>query len=276
MAVPSYWDTDFAVRVSSGTIANLTALLAEVRAILTVTLPVASRWTESPTGTFTSPLDANNNAMRITIFDGGGGTIGVTGIQIVNNGTVTVNTGRCNIGGNSIITIFAGPKHFWMEFGNGGNFFGAVIMDPTPEQVSLYSVNSIFKSSVNQFGGNDQHADMWAANDPNNDGLATSKARCQGPWYPVNAGGTFQMITAGGSFVFFPAVGVLYPTNGSNANLVFLGTLVQFVWVDQSYNASVRVSVPIDVGVIGVFQVLGSLVTPSIAGNGPKLAVRVG
>ena len=173
--------------------------------------------------------------------------------------------------------IFCGPKHFWCEYTvAGGDFMGAVYVDPTPESPSSLTTVGFCKMAKNIAPADfDLHADYWHGVDANVDGGFILRARAQGPWYPVN-GNTCQLITAGGSFVYFPVVGVTYPTLSSNANQRFCGTFPQFVWVDQTFVGGNLVSVPIDVGVTGVFQVVSSKCITSNGAQGPRLAVRAG
>lgn len=272
MATPSYWATGFK-KATTAAFTDVADWLTAIRTMLTATLDAADRWTESPAGTFSSPADpVSGNFMRLIISRTSALRLLFVHTQVVGGISSVTTQGECDISGSSQAELFAGPNHFWTQI-QGGDFAGCVYVDPTPEPAGLLTSVSWFKVARNAGQANfDLHADYWMALDGNGDGGFISRARCQGPWFPLGTGGTLG--TAAGSAVFFPAVGVTYPINGSNANQKFCGTFPQFVWVDGAVPANTLVSVPIDVGVIGIFQVVSSKVVQSNNGLGPQLAVR--
>ncbi len=278
MATPSYWATDFIV-ATTAPMNDFTDWITAIRTALTVTLPVASRWTESPANTFNSPANpVSGNFMRMVLLRNAANSLQFTFSAVVGGvSSGTILTGQCFLSvANTPAIIYAGPTHFWTNLTPNDDYAGCVIVDPTPEPAGLVAA-PVFARVARNAGTNplDAHADFWAGVDPNGNTVAVTKARAQGPFYPVDAN-TCQLITAGGSYVFFPVVGVVYPTGGSDANQRTVGTFPQFVWVDPSFSPGSYVSVPIDVGVIGIFQVLTSKVTTANGTRGAVLAVRAG
>jgi hypothetical protein len=273
MATPSYWATGFK-KAQTAAFTDVADWLTAIRTMLTATLDVADRWTESPSGTFTSPADpVSGSQIRLAISRTSAVRLQFVATQIVNSVAVGLTQGECDISGSVQAWIFAGPYHFWTEV-PGGDYAGMVGVDTTPEPANLITTYGFFKVARNVGQADfDQHCDYWMAVDGNADGGFISRARCQGPFNVANNSG-YEVKTAGGSFVYFPAVGVAYPTNGSNANQRFCGTFPQFVYVDNSWVGGQLVPVPVDVGVIGIFYVCSSKMTNSNANLGPRIAVR--
>jgi hypothetical protein len=196
--------------------------------------------------------------------------------QIVSNISTTVMQGACDISGTKQAYIMAGPKHLWTEIGGNGQFFGCVMVDPSPEPAGLISLASFsFVASDTVGNGLNRSADFWSAADINLNINQQTRARAFGPFYVVNNSSN-ELITAAGSYVYFPVSGCSYPVAGTATDNRFCGTFAQFVWVERTIAAGSFVSVPIDVGVIGIFQVLTNLITPANNSNGARLAVRVG
>jgi len=284
MTVPAYWSTEFRKSITAP-FTDVASWLTAIRTMLTVTLPVGSRWTESNPGvsnSYTSPADpVNGNVIGMNFTRTSAVRLYMLSFyQVPPAAGAGILQGECDISGTVQANIFAGPFHFWTEVVNGGlpngDFMGVVGVATVPEPENQITNFGFGKHSRNvaQNPFNLQ-ADMWMTLDANVDGGFPVRARCQGPYFVANAAG-YDLFTAAGSPVYYPAVGVTYPTLGSNANTRFCGTFPQFVWVDKSWLAGQFVPVPIDVGVTGIFQVVSSLMTPSNGGsNGAKLAIRV-
>jgi len=274
MAAPSYWNTVFRKSVSAA-FTDVADWLTAIRTMLTSTLPVGSRWTEGATNVYTSPADpVSGYTIVLTLARTSAVRMFMSCTQTVNGVGYGVLQGECDISGSVQANIFAGPTHFWTEI-PGGDFGGCVGVDTTPEppgQITSYVFSKMSRNIV-QAAFNLQ-ADMWHAQDANVDAGAPVRARCQGPYFVANATG-YEFKTAAGSFIYFPAVGVTYPTQGLNTNQKFCGIFPQFVWVDPSWIGGNLVPVPVDFGVIGVFQVVSSLMTAANNTNGAKLAIRV-
>ena len=275
MAAPSYWNTVFRKSVSAA-FTDVADWLTAIRTMLTSTLPVGSRWTESPTNTYVSPADpVSGYTITLVVARTSAVRMFMSCTQTVNGVGYGVLQGECDISGSVQANIFAGPTHFWTE-SPAGDFGGCVGVDTTPEppgQITSYVFSKIGRNIVQAVMT--VQADYWHAQDGNVDGGLLSRARCQGPYFVANAAG-YELKTAAGSFIYFPAVGVTYPTQGVNTNQRLCGIFPQFVWVDSSWTAGQLVPVPVDFGVIGVFQVVTSTVTPSNGGaNGARLAIRV-
>ncbi len=272
MAIPSYWASGFKKSVSAA-FTDVADWIVAIRTMLTATLDVADRWVESPAGTFTSPADPiSGNQIVLVLVRTSALRMWTTVSQIVGGVTTAMSIpGEADISGASVMaSIMAGPRHFWTEINIAfGEFSGIAMADPSPEAPSGFVFAVIAKAvRAQNTAVLTLNADAWQACP---DAQAGDYYRALGPTF-IAAAASQEMKTAGGSNVFFPVAATTWPTTTASR---FIGNLNQFVWVDPGFAAGDLVSVPIDVGVVGVFQVLNSNVTRACLGRGAKLAVRV-
>jgi hypothetical protein len=270
MAIPSYWNTGFK-KTTIASFTDVTDWITGIQTMLTATLDVADRWVESPAGTFTSPADPiTGNQLVMVLTRTTALRLGAVFKQIVGGVTTAMNaTFEADISGTVTATIFAGPKHFWTQ-SSAGEMLAIVMADPSPEPASGFSAQAIARGFRNSGqAAYSANADVWQGiADTSNGGIGA--VRADGP--ASIDGGSVDEITAGGSFVYFPVAAVFW---ASITLPLFIGNLFQFVWVDgASFSAGSFVSVPIDVGVIGVFQVIAGT-SRAQNGNGANLAVRI-
>ncbi len=271
MAVPNFYNDEFISRTLAAGFTDIQDWLDFIVDALTVQLPVGQRWTDLGGGFYESPPDPNTGyTMRLYLARNSATQMFFT---IFDQSNLTVQAGGCTISGAGDHEAFisCGPKHIvtWCDtdFGIG------VMVDPAPEAPNAPSFQVFAKIRKNA-----AFANIGFFNLPERCvSLAPNGGMFAGPWYIANSGGTaLQLATAGGSIMFFPNVGMIFP-NAVNANGRFTGYCYQMAWIDTGL-CSGRVAIPIDVGVVGYFIAIGGLLTmgQGFAGQGSwTLAVRV-
>lgn len=248
MAVPSYYATSF-VRASQGGVMDVADWITLIDTALTVSLPLADRWTKLGS-TYTSPVDPDTgffiqatitreaaDQMRMIVQD--------QNLAVVQNGNADINVA------GSLVKVFAGPKHLYCE-GNG-EWAGCAMVDPSPEAANMPSI-VVYANTIRDTGNNVPFfvdiPERWFANDA----IGGRWGRFTGPWFAPNPGANGRLLTAGGSEVVFPVRAIEFNGPGV-ANDRFTGNVFQFAWVDYQHSPGSIVSVPIDVGVQGSFEV---------------------
>lgn len=268
MAVPSYYATSF-VRASQGGVLDVADWITLIDTALTVSLPLADRWTKVGS-TYTSPVDPDTGYfMNVT-------PTRVSAVQmsfIVRDQNLTVvKDGAADISGTGdLVKVFAGPKHLYCE--GAGEWAGCAMVDPSPEASNAPSVQ-VYAKTIRDVGNNVPFftgvPERWVANDA----IGGGWGRFSGPWYPSTPGDA-RLLTAGGSEVVFPVRAIAFAGPGV-ANDRFTGNVFQFAWVDRLHTPGSIVSVPIDVGVQGNFEVtnLNTMADAFGLNQSCRLAVR--
>lgn len=256
MAVASIFARSF-VGVTLGNVTDVQQIIDAVRTTLLTTLAVADRWTEPVGNTFLSPADpvsgarmqilltrASASEIRFNPTDKDGAAIGSGSSYAIPGFTAHV----CR--------FYVGPTHFFMQQGGAGNNdldFMCVIVDPTPE--AMNAANPVVYARANRvFGGGFANQSFESLRC--NDGAGGSYlARMSYPEYTGNvAHPNCTILTAGGSELALPVYLSTSPA-GTLANNRGTGSIPQCVWVDASHAAATRLDIPLDSGVIGVFEV---------------------
>jgi hypothetical protein len=271
MAVPPYWNTGFK-KTQIAAFTDVADWIVGIRTMLTATLDVADRWVESPANTFTSPAHpVSGNKIVMTFTRATALRLQAAVSQIVNGVTTAfvANGFEADIAGSLTAQIMAGPSHFWTESSAvTPEMIGVALSDPSPEASSGFSFGAIVRSARNT--GQAAYllnCDVWQGLP---DAQPVSQPRALGPVF-IAAAASQELKTAGGSNIDLPVAACTWPTV---TRPIFIGNLIQFVWVDQNFAAGSLISVPIDVGVIGIFQVCGGM-TAANSGRGARIAVRV-
>ncbi len=271
MATPAYWATGYK-KLTIAAFTDVADWIIGIRTMLTSTLDVADRWVESPANTFTSPADAiTGNKVVMALTRTSATALDAAFSQIVGGVTTAfvANGFRAQITGSVTATIFAGPKHFWTQ-SSGTEMLAIAMGDPSPEAPSGFSAQALVRSFRNNGGaGYSTNDDVWQGIPDSGNGTVGCP-RAMSPFFLE--GGTQDQATAGGSYFYTPVAAVFWSTTLISR---FIGNLYQFVWVDGTFAAGNFVSVPIDVGVVGVFQVLAGM-SRANGGIGARLAVRIG
>lgn len=250
MAIPNIFASNFAY----ATVQNVTDVqtwIDGIRTLLTTTLAVADRWTESPTNTLVSPADPVSGykmtlvLSRITALRMGFVTKDQNGNTIVSNFEVIATSGET-------AKISGGPKHIITWGTSGTNFGASTLVDPSPEAANAPTI-VVFTKCSHAGGGGVSFGNLperW------NEFGATSGGAC-GPYFVVSSG-SMQCMTAAGSMVYIPVAMAVWTVS---SNPLFVGYAYQMVWADVGIAAPARVEVPIDDGVVGIFERCGFLAT---------------
>lgn len=273
MAIPNIFANNFAYTTNVNTV-DVQTLMDTIVTLLTSTLAVSDRWTNSPAYTLTSPVDPDTGykmqlvlsritatRMGFVVKDQNGNTVW--------NGEVVVTSGET-------IKITGGPKHLYLWGTSGTSFGGMTLVDPAPEAPNAPTIVVFGKSSHNTGGGAVGFGNLperWSCFG-DAIGVGINVSRCLGPYFAQNSAG-IQLYTAAGSALYIPASMCSAPTG---ANVMFEGYGYQLMWGDSSIASQARVEVPIDDGVSGIFERIGylSVMGVGFANQASVLLARVG
>jgi hypothetical protein len=252
--------------------AIVTLLTTTLSATPTGVYPNGERWTNSPAYTLTAPSDNGGRFMvvvlvRTTQFrmefkvSDPGGVIYDGEIDIANPGPTVVN-------------IYGAPGFLTVESNNGGTWetAQAVMTDPTPEPLASGTVYVYSRQPRNTTGAlvtNNSLYDFWMGRYRN--GTTTAGTYYGFGIHPqgtsVTANLNYHIRTQAGSDVVAPAY---IGSDNSNFGGVWLngGKAYMLLIVDANNAPGAILTVPIDVGITGQFQVL------HLADGNGNLAVR--
>jgi hypothetical protein len=272
MSTPSYLATDF-LKDTLLAIADVQSILDQLTTTLLTNLPVGSRWTQPVAGTYKSPPDAVGRFMRVVVS-----RISATRMQFKaeDQNLTTIIDGTLDLSALGNARIYAGTYHLAIETQVGATYeFGhASLVDPRPEALNVSASYVIGNTERNAAGA--QHP---------------ATTRCPDAWFMQDSGGVVtrrrsgylhgidvtesqqDLKTTTGKEIVLP-IPVAFANSALNKSFR-AGMLFQCLWVDQSHNALDQISPPIDVGVIGIFEVMGRIKTNANNGSA-KLAIRVG
>lgn len=255
MAVPNIFASNFAYTTFAG-VTDVQTIMDGLVTLLTSTLAVADRWTNSPAYTLTSPVDATTGYKMQVVLS----RITATrmGFVIKNQDGNTVLNGEVVISSGETIKVTAGPKHLYLWGTSGTSFGGMTLVDPAPEAPNAPTIVVFGKTSHNTGGAAFSFGTLperWSCFG-DAIGVGINSGRCLGPYFIVNAAGC-QFITAAGSFVYVPAAMCSLPAAN---NPQFVGHAYQLMWADSSVGMPARVEVPIDDGVVGIFERIGYMI----------------
>lgn len=282
MAIAPYWATAF-LKVIVSNVTDVNQIITAFRTAVTITLPLGSQWVESPSGTFTSPADPVSGYTMTLVFTRN------AALQLIisckdQNGVTVMNGGISPVSGLTV-PFYVGPTHFWIQVSNdsvtgvNGSYIAAVIADPTPEAKNA-STTVVFAKTVltSAFATTNVFSpDSWLCIDsagatPNNGG---TNGLAGGPVWQVGNGLTLKFITAAGTELAEPVAGNIRTVGNGFTHLRHSGIFPQFAWVDRGHAVGSSVVVPIDIGVTGTFDVVGTPAELQMNNNGScLLAVR--
>lgn len=273
MAVPSFLDTDFATSTTVNVL-DMADVVTEIDTMLTSTLPVASRWTDLGGGEYRCPAQDPSGINRFfsVIFTATSATR--LRFQCKDKSGATFHDGNIDRSGSTTIKIFAGPYHVVVQSSYGTDEMGCCYMsDPTPfglNQTNVYTFAWTYRNSAGTaYTSNNQ--DAVASLVANDAGGTTPRARCA-VWYVAGTGGVTDAngISAAGSTLCMPyEISVI---NAVSTNVKWAGRAYQHLLVPDALGVGGVLTVPLDDGVTGDFEVLGFDSPPF--GRG-RLAVRV-
>lgn len=272
MAAPSYFASAFIYKLyAAGTILDINNVIAAIRDALTVQLTAPNAWTESPTGTFTSPTDSGGRTMQIVLVRS---SATLMTFKLVDRFGHSQTEGFVITGAGQALEISCSASHIYMWLTDGTAWTMAALVDPSPEAMNVMVTDTMIKSAFASSGGANSFntlPDRWIAFGDSNAGYIS---RSNGPWFTVTTAGP-QLLTAGGSLLFLPVAAGVWPTASAIA-MRTSGHFPHLVWVDQ--NELGVISVPIDNGVIGQFKQISGLLTQGVgfATQSARLAARVG
>lgn len=254
MAVPSCFDTDF-LRVALAGITDVQTILDELNDNLTVDLPVASRWTALGGGVYRSPIQDPGGANRfMTITATRASATRITWVVRDQNGNVVMD-GCFDISGTATCVIWTGPYHACVEVLYGGSTTEggyAFMTDPSPfgmGSAPTYVVGRTRRNSAGTLFGTQTMA-TWAMNDQS--GASSMTARMMG--FTVNSASVAMRGDTTAGSVAVLAAEVAYSFSASVRR--WSGRGYQVIVVPDFLTAYTEVQVPLDSGVIGVFEVL--------------------
>jgi len=261
MSVPSFVDTDFVVTELLG-VTDWATVVTAIDTVLTSDLPVASRWTSLGGGEYESP---HQDSAGVNRFFGVVVTrISATRFELAvkDKFGTTFHTGTIDLGSPAAVKIYAGPYHFAVQSIYAGptrEVAYAFMTDPAPfglGQSSTFvyawtkrnSAGTLY-GTANQFG-----AGALVASDQ---GGTTPRSRSL--LYYMNGIGLTNAgdpsgYSAAGSTLAMPYE---ISTSFAAANQKWAGRGYQLVVLPSNLTFGTVVTVPLDTGVSGDFEVLG-------------------
>jgi len=254
MTAPSYYATDFA-RFEAAGCTDVADVITAVDTMLTATLPADSRWTSLGAGEYRCPYQDPAGANRffsiILIAD----SATRLSFQVNDkNGTAVIDR-SITFTTSMTYRVWAGPYHICIEFeyGAGPTYQQAIacMIDPTPfglQSVWPYVVAWADRSNVGAVDYSN-YANYFFMSD-----VATPQGRVCMQGCGVNT----SLKTSGGNNVVLPAE---VEVRLAGAVWWGAGKMYQFAVVGDTLNYKTALTVPLDSGISGEFEVLGRSVT---------------
>jgi hypothetical protein len=267
MTVPSIFNTDF-VRLEDLSCSDVADVVADIGTILTATLPVASRWTDLGSGEYQSPaIDPSgaNHYMRILVQKTAATRMR---FHVKNSAGVTVQDGEIDFTTSMQYRIWAGPYHLAVEFEYSGPTYEvawASMIDPTPlphVSIGQYITCCARRKNLDGSPVGTNYADEALMIDDY--GFTNPVSRIT--TYEAGSGPVVTGLTSAGSKVALPLEMHVYLGGAYN-----VGKCYQMVFLPTTIAYKTTVSVPIDNGVTGDFEVCGKTV---LSYRGVRLAFR--
>lgn len=231
-------------------VADVQAIIDDIKTLLTSTLAVGDRWVDSPSNTLTSPADpvsgyfmqlilARVSATRMTF-------------RVKDQNLQTAIDGEYVLTAGETIKISGGPKHIFVWGTAGAAMVLATMSDPSPEAPNAPTTVVFAKTSHTSSGTPVSFGNLPERWSSFSFGANTN---CLGPYFTLNSGSP-SLYTAAGSAIYVPAAMVVWTVS---SNPLFCGHGHQLMWGDSSIVSQGRVEVPIDDGVVGIFERIGFL-----------------
>jgi len=241
--------------ITESLVTDVNTIIGDIRTSLTSTLPSADRWTESPSGTFKSPPDLRGRFMKVTLTRTSATRLA---FQLSDFNSFQIVNGEIDVAvAGSPVNMYTGPYHLYIEANNGGawEFARATLTDPRPEALDAHPFCTFGNSSRNSSGtllSNANHPDYWCFLQED----STIVTNVQWGTHPTH----YNDDTANGHCQSESGADIACPlvlcTRSSSLNDYYpAGKAFQAVYVSRDNAPGVQMSIPIDVGVTGNFQV---------------------
>lgn len=249
MSIPSTYDTGFARSEITGK-SDVQDLVDAVNTMLTSTLAVADRWTSLGSGEYKAPVDAYGRTMYVVVTK-----VSTTRMQFLakDHKGSTIYNGTIDFATSYTARVWAGPGHLVVEMEYGSTTFesaGVVMSDPLPFDPSTVGIYVMAWTRRNSSGTN--------VSDDFDKGVCLDGKAADGPvgrlalFHSGDSGNAVKGNTEGGSQVVLPAE-LCIDLGGWRSS----GRLYQLAVVPSGVSAKALITVPLDVGVTGIFEVLG-------------------
>jgi len=264
MTVPSFYNTDFRRIEVAGSV-DVQDVIDDIIDELTVQLPVASRWTALGGGEYRSPYQDPTGANRFMSVVLTRVSAVLMGFHIKDKNGTTIRNGSIQFTTSFTYRIWSGPYHLCVEFEYGTATYEqayAVMLDPTP-----FGLQSIWP-----------YVCAWTVRIAN--GTADVTAYANNCWMTDAVGANARIMmssltsidatlkTTGGNDIVLPAeVSV-----SSSSTWYGAGKMYQFAVVSSLIAYKTAMTVPLDSGTTGQFEVLGR--GSAGANNSGLLAIR--
>lgn len=241
--------------VSLGSVTDVQTVINSLRTSLTSTLPAADRWTESPTGTFKTPPDLRGRFYKIAVAKT---TATRMAFQVFDQDARQIVNGEIQIAGaGSTVNIYTGPYHVFIEANNAGTweFARACMSDPRPEALDahpIWTFGYAHRDSAGNLTGFGDKPGFWSFLTIGGT-LQSTAEYVMHPCLTANDSTNAHLMTESGADVAIPVEACT--TSNVIGGYFVCGKLFQLVFVSHDQAPGVSLSIPIDSGVTGNFQV---------------------
>jgi hypothetical protein len=248
MSVPAFLNSSYRY-FETTSIANVAACIADFRSEAVTNGNPA--WTEPVANSFKSPPDPQGRFFTVVLS-----AISTTrlGIKIVDMFGVTISDRAIDIdaGGNNV-QCFTGQFHAFINSARAGTpeCGGGSLIDLSPEILTLpnYSVVGCgHRDTAGTAGNSSWHLWYMMAN-----AAPAVISRAAGAWIPVASSRPTR--TVSGAYIYEPIM--IETTIFGASNNRWIGRIFQSLHCDDNLAFGAEVQVPIDVGVVGTFKVVG-------------------
>lgn len=263
MTVPSFYNTDFRRIEVAGSV-DVQDVIDDIIDELTVQLPVASRWTSLGGGAYRSPYQDPTGANRFMSVTLTRVSAVLMGFHIKDKNGTTIRNGSIQFTTSFTYRIWSGPYHLCVEFEYGTATYEqafAVMLDPTPfglQSIWPYVCAWTDRTSVGTADVTPYSNTCYMTDTPG------AVARIMMSTLGVDV----CLRTTGGNDIVLPAEVSVY----SSSIYYGAGKMYQFAVVSSLIAYKTAMTVPLDSGTTGQFEVLGKQ-SPGTANSG-RLAIR--
>ncbi|MBZ5499724.1 MAG: hypothetical protein LAP85_25265 [Acidobacteriia bacterium] len=261
MAVPAFMNSSFRY-LETAAVANVATCITDFRTeVVTNGVPA---WTEPVANNFKSPPDAQGRFFTVILS-----TISATrlGIKIVDMFGVTISDRAIDVDvGGTSVQYFTGQFHAFINSARATpECGGGALIDLSPETLTLPNYSTVgcgHRDTTGTVGNQNWYIWYMMSN-----ATATATGRASGSNLPV--ANTRATKTVSGAYVYDP---IMIETSIFGAgNNRWIGRIFQCLRCDDGLAFGAEIQVPIDVGTVGTFKVVGR-----VAYNGSKMCIRKG
>jgi len=269
MTVPSVFASDFRYATLTG-VTDVQTVMDKIDDEITAQLPTASRWTDLGSGVYKSPPQDPTDANRFMQVELIRDSATRLSFKIMDKSGSAIYDGAIDFTTSCDAKIWCGPYHLVVQLKYAGSTYEeayAVMLDPTPfglTMTPLFVIGYTRRNSTGTLVGN-HYPDEAVLNDV----YGASPVRRLTMCTPSAVGATVNGQTAGGSNIAVPIECDAQVTSGQHR---WAGRPYQFITGPLTLSPEAVITVPLDDGVSGDFEVLGKA-APAGGYNG-CLAVR--